>query len=114
MDLQFENEISLPGNRIELGLDGRLDGHTAPSLDERLQAILPRATGGLVLNLARLEYLSSAGIRSLFTAQRQLIAANARLWVLAPQPAVLKVLDTVRILAPGAVVADRSELPEPG
>lgn len=56
-------------NELTLRLSGRLDTVTAPQLEAELQAQL----GGvkkLVLEIASLEYLSSAGLRVLLSAQK--------------------------------------------
>ena len=50
-------------------LEGRLDTNTAPELDETLKASLEGVTD-LTLDLEKLEYLSSAGLRVLLSAQK--------------------------------------------
>ena len=51
-----------------LALTGRLDANTAPRLEEETQKIFAdREKVALVLDLAELEYLSSAGLRVLLT-----------------------------------------------
>ena len=50
-------------------LDGRLDTTTAPNLEEELKASLP-SVENLVFDLSKLEYISSAGLRVLLSAQK--------------------------------------------
>lgn len=50
-------------------LSGRLDTVTAPDLERALQDELGDA-GGLILDFAGLEYISSAGLRVLLAAQK--------------------------------------------
>ena len=50
-------------------LEGRLDTNTAPELDETLKSSLEGVTE-LSLDLEKLEYLSSAGLRVLLSAQK--------------------------------------------
>ena len=50
-------------------LEGRLDTNTAPELDETLKNSLEGVTE-LSLDLAKLEYLSSAGLRVLLSSQK--------------------------------------------
>ena len=50
-------------------LEGRLDTNTAPELDETLKASLEGVTE-LTLDLDKLDYLSSAGLRVLLSAQK--------------------------------------------
>lgn len=52
-----------------LGLVGRLDTITAPRLEEELKEILSNVTE-LVLDFEKLEYISSAGLRVLLSAQK--------------------------------------------
>ena len=80
--------------RVEIG--GRLDTHTYGELDDRLTLVLAAKVQSLLLDLAQLEYISSAGVRSIFRA-RKLLAARAGTLVLAnAQPQVQKVFDIVK------------------
>ena len=55
-----------------LVLEGRLDTATAPQLEAELKDILPDAQ--LVLDLEKLDYISSAGLRVLLSAQKAMNA----------------------------------------
>ena len=57
------------GSALTLALAGRLDTTTAPELEETLKASLDGVTD-LILDLEKLEYLSSAGLRVLLSAQK--------------------------------------------
>ncbi|MBQ2223847.1 MAG: STAS domain-containing protein [Oscillospiraceae bacterium] len=50
-------------------LEGRLDTITSPELEEELKASLENAQA-LVLDFEKLEYISSAGLRVLLSAQK--------------------------------------------
>ncbi len=52
-----------------LTLEGRLDTVTAPELEQVIQEMLPGLTE-LTLDLTELEYISSAGLRVLLSAQK--------------------------------------------
>ena len=57
------------GSHLDLALEGRLDTTTAP----QLEAELKQSVGGvteLALDFSQLEYLSSAGLRVLLSAQK--------------------------------------------
>lgn len=58
------------GDTLTIALEGRLDTVTAPQLDQELKQALTPATR-LVLDLAGLEYLSSAGLRVLLSARKK-------------------------------------------
>ncbi|MBP7175550.1 MAG: STAS domain-containing protein [Thermoclostridium sp.] len=60
---------AVDGTTLTLAIDGRLDTTTAPQLEGELKSSL----GGisvLILDLTALEYISSAGLRVLLSAQK--------------------------------------------
>lgn len=57
------------GSQLTVALDGRLDTTTAPQLDNELKTALDGITK-LDFDLANLEYISSAGLRVLLSAQK--------------------------------------------
>ena len=57
------------GNELNIALEGRLDTTTAPDLDAALRASLDGVTA-LNLDFSGLEYISSAGLRVLLSAQK--------------------------------------------
>lgn len=54
---------------LSIILEGRLDTSTSPDLDQELQNSLSGITE-LIFDLGKLEYISSAGLRVLLTAQK--------------------------------------------
>ncbi len=57
------------GSSLNIALEGRLDTTTSPQLEEEMKSSLDGVTA-LVLDLAGLEYISSAGLRVLLSAQK--------------------------------------------
>ena len=57
------------GQSLTISLVGRLDTTTAPQLEGELKTSLNDVTD-LVLDFAKLEYISSAGLRVLLSAQK--------------------------------------------
>ena len=57
------------GKALEIALEGRLDTMTAPELENELHASLENADS-LVLDFAKLNYISSAGLRVLLSAHK--------------------------------------------
>ena len=57
------------GAALEIALEGRLDTTTSPMLENELKEALPGVTE-LTLDLEKLEYISSAGLRVLLAAQK--------------------------------------------
>ena len=56
---------------------GRVNSTNAPGLGERLQAILERGMLAIVIDLSRLDHMTSAGFRSLLLAGKQADALGA-------------------------------------
>lgn len=66
LSIETKNE-----NGVTVELIGRLDTVTAPSLEVKLDEILP-TTETLVIDMEKLEYVSSAGLRLLLKAQKEM------------------------------------------
>ena len=66
MSLNIEKKFS---DGITIVLSGRLDTVTAPQLEAELEKILSDSDA-LVLDMANLEYISSAGLRVILKAQK--------------------------------------------
>ena len=64
---------NLNGTALEIALEGRLDTTTAPELEAALKTSLDGADS-LVLDFAKLDYISSAGLRVLLTAHKAMSA----------------------------------------
>ena len=60
---------SLEGKTLTVALEGRLDTTTAPQLESEIKQSIADNTE-LILDFAKLEYLSSAGLRVLLAAQK--------------------------------------------
>lgn len=59
------------GTALTIALEGRLDTNTAPRLDAELKSSLGGVTE-LTLDFEKLVYLSSAGLRTVLSAQKQM------------------------------------------
>ena len=57
------------GNELTVALEGRLDTVTAPELEAELKASLG-GVNSLVFDFIKLDYISSAGLRVLLSAQK--------------------------------------------
>ena len=93
--------------RIEIG--GRLDTHTYQALDQKLAPVLASNVQSLVLDLAGLEYISSAGVRSVFKARKALSARGGKVLVVNPQPQIQKVFDVVKAVPLNEIFSSMAE-----
>lgn len=80
-------------NVLFIELEGRLDTLTAPGFDKELEAAIADVEG-VTLDFEKLEYISSAGLRTLLAAQ-QYLEENGRgnVKVLHINPTVREIFD---------------------
>jgi anti-anti-sigma factor len=102
-------EHGTEGRRVVL--TGRLDTETAALLDACVARLLtsPRVTD-LVFDMAALEYISSAGIRSVVRARKVVEGRGGRVTLANLQPPVQKVFDIVRALPAADIFKNVAEL----
>ena len=79
------------GSRLTLRIQGRLDTTTAPQLETELKASVEGVTA-LVLDLAELAYISSAGLRVVLMAQK-IMNKQGTMVVRSVDPNVLEVFE---------------------
>ena len=60
---------SIENGKAAFALEGRLDTNTSPELEKELREALPGASA-LELDFEKLDYISSAGLRVLLSAQK--------------------------------------------
>lgn len=89
-----------------LALAGRLDGLASPSLEQRADAVFTAGARALVLDLAKLDYVSSAGLRVFLTAAKKFKSAGGRATFVALSPAVREVFELSGFLTVLDVRAD--------
>lgn len=63
---------ALNGNELTIALEGRLDTVTSPALEAELRKSMDSADS-LILDLDKLEYVSSAGLRVLLSAHKGMV-----------------------------------------
>ncbi|WP_408950194.1 STAS domain-containing protein [Lysobacter sp. Hz 25] len=90
-------------------LAGRLDTSSYAELDRQLGPVLAASVPSLVLDLADLEYISSAGIRSIFRARKALAARGGKVVVVNPQPQIQKVFDLVKAVPMNEIFSSVAE-----
>ena len=91
-------------------LAGRLDTNTYEGLDEKLAPLLTGNLQSLVLDLAGLEYISSAGIRSIFKARKALGGHGGKVLVVNPQAQIQKVFDVVKAVPLNEIFSSTAEV----
>ena len=109
MSLGIEIYPPVNGNQY-LVLSGRLDSASYEQLDDALEPLLHAAKPAMVLvmDLAHLDYISSAGIRCLLKA-RKALAPTGKVLAVNPQAQIRKVLDMVQALPLGDIFNSTAE-----
>lgn len=85
-------------DRVESGslilrVSGRLDSTTAPRFEERLLAAIRGGETRIAINFEALDYISSAGLRVLLKAARELKALNGGLALCCMRDYIREVFD---------------------
>jgi anti-anti-sigma factor len=91
-------------------LEGRLNNETVGVLDEELKRILNSSASVVVFDLTDLDYISSAGLRSIFSLQKIMAGRSGKAVLANPKPQVQKVLEIVNAVNLTAVFRSDEEL----
>jgi anti-anti-sigma factor len=89
---------------------GSLDSTTAVALERELAPILGGAVKTLVLDLAELTFVSSAGIRVVLAARKQMADRGGSLLMANLQPPVAKAFEIIRAIPDMAIFKNIAEL----
>src|SRR5213593_1273434 len=93
MDITFSMHEAVP----VLTLAGRFDGYGASIFDQQVER-LDQEIKTWILDLTRVQYLSSMGLRSLLKAEKRLRQQNGGLVLVGLAPPVRQVLDMASLL----------------
>jgi len=110
MSLDVEIYPPVNGNHYVV-VGGRLDSSNHEELDALLAPLLAAGPQSrvLVLDLSRLEYISSAGVRCILKARKALAPHDGKVLVVNPQAQIHKVLELVQALPMDEVFASTAE-----
>lgn len=80
MEITYHREDGI----LDIQLEGRIDSPLAPELTHDLDALITADDRAVVLNMRRLEYINSAGMRALLELVRKLRAQDAKFAIYSP------------------------------
>ena len=103
-------ERSVEGPKTTVSLTGKLDTNTAPQMRPIIDDLQQHTPMVLVLDLAALEYISSAGLRCVFQLRKLMKASGGSFAVSQPSPQVRKVFDIVKAVPVQSVFSSTEEL----
>ena len=84
-------------NGVEFSLQGRIDSMNAAEFGYKLDQAISDGQTNIVLNMLRVEYLSSIGIRVILKAYKEAKAAGGVLEIEMPSESVVNVLGMVAL-----------------
>ena len=88
----MELSIDKQNQTAIVAASGRLDAAGAPQLETRCKALILEGANRLLLDLAKVEYVSSAGLRSLLVLAKAVKSAGGALALCSLVPAVRDVM----------------------
>ena len=88
----MEINVTQEGTKATLALEGKLSVATSPDLDAAIQG-LSEETSEFVIDLAKLEYISSAGLRVLVSTQKLADRRGGSMTLMHPNDEVTEVFD---------------------
>jgi len=110
MPLTIQTETVDAERTARIALEGRLDTVTASELERQLELLLDGRYDRLVLDLARLEFISSAGIRVLVQARKCMGAQDGGVLMVNAQPQIVKVFEIIKALPGMKVFRSEAEM----
>jgi anti-anti-sigma factor len=112
MELTTNVEINEQKSVAKVSLIGALNTDTAPAFEARLQEVVAQGLQVTILDMKELDYISSAGLRVIFKAAKQVKAAGHRLAAANRRPHIDKVFEILKALPDMAVFANDQEMDE--
>ena len=98
------------GKRISLA--GSLDTDTAAQLQDKIDREIDSTVHMVIMDLKRLEFLSSAGLRVIFKTKKYMDSHEGKFMLLNLQPQVRKVFDIIKALDGMNVFKSQEEMDE--
>jgi anti-anti-sigma factor len=108
--IQHMPSQSAGAGAVTVTLSGSLDTATAPDLEKQLAPVLGGSVKDVVFDLARLTFISSAGLRVFALARKTLKERGGQASFVHMQPQIHEVFEIMRSLPGVAVFKDVAEL----
>lgn len=90
--MDFDHEVEVEDGVAWVKVCGRLDGESAPEMEAAGSKIVGSVTS-VALDMSGIDYISSAGLRSLLVVAKKSQAAGGKLVLCAPSEMVMDVLE---------------------
>ena len=90
--MSFTAELEVNNSLAKITLSGELDASTAPTFKEKVEEAAKENVNRLVLMMADLEFMASAGLRILIFS-KQKMGSEVDIYLISPQEMVLDTLE---------------------
>ena len=97
------------GNALVVTFKGRLDSVTSPPTQDRLLALVERGDTRLVLDLADLDYVSSAGLRVFMLVAKKIKSLNGRVVLCSLREPIREIFDIAGFSSLFPIAATQAE-----
>ena len=101
MEIIHENENGI----VQIVIKGRLDADTAPQADKSIHEILGRQNMRLLFDLCELEYISSAGLRLILQAAKEVYHYGGQIVLCCSNEMVREILQSTKLPVADSVAA---------
>lgn len=81
------------GDTVVVAITGRLDAVSSPDFDKEMNALMEQGENAFILDLEKLEYISSAGLRSILAVAKKLKGEKGGLCLASLQEMVREVFE---------------------
>ncbi len=109
MSLSINRSIRSPGV-IALKIGGSLDANTSSRLEDEINDLLETSPKSLIFDFESLDFISSAGIRVILMAQKELLKRGGSIMMVKLQPQIQKVFDIIKALPNATIFRNIEEL----
>lgn len=90
--MRIEHE-QLDGSILKINLAGRMDAAGSHEIDGKLAALTEQPGAGIIVDLSKVVFLASIGIRTLLVYAKALAGRGGRMVLLNPDASVARVLE---------------------
>jgi anti-anti-sigma factor len=85
-------ETSRSGGVMIIAISGRVDSTTAPKLQTIVEGVIKESARRMAFDLSAMDFISSAGLRILLMAVKQMKTLNGQVAFAGPTPGVMSLL----------------------
>ena len=111
LEIQIQQNIGAHNNgAVTVRLSGSLDTATAPELESQLAPVLSGPVKDMVFDLARLKFISSAGLRVFASTRKTLKERNGQTSFVNMQPQIQEVFEIIKALPGVAIFKSEAEM----